>query len=158
MENSSIPAIISGLSGICTGIIGTYVATILKYRKELESELDRNVRAERIRTYPGLWKLLEVLARYDRPRRVTAAGLEALSVSMRVWFFYEGGIFLSEPTRDTYFSLKRELHRVGQASRARESQEPVTPELDRLVSLASQLRTQLTRDLGTRRASSIADH
>lgn len=142
-EKEILAAVIGGLFGI----VATYVAAVLKYRKDLEATFDTEIRRERIREYPKLWRLLELLAKYDRPGRVTAERLADLSKEMRAWFFHGGGIYLSDQARDGYFALKAELQKVAG--------EP--PPIDELVKAASLLRAHLTRDLGTRRTPALAD-
>ena len=158
MDDKVLVALIGGLFGLVSGAFGTYVSAILKFRKELETEFDKEIRKERIRTYLKLWQLLVVLARYDRPGPLDAARLEKLSVEMRTWFFEDGGIYLSDRARDSYFALKKKLPLVVEASRQREGQALEEQEVNQLVEAASLLRAHLTKDLGTRRSPPVADN
>jgi hypothetical protein len=153
MEEKVLAAVIGGLFGI----VGTYVAAILKFRKDLEADFDKEIRKERIQEYPKLWRLLELLAKYDRPDPVTPAHLADLSVAMRKWFFDGGGIYLSDRARESYFALKRQLQKVAHSSRQQSDQAIDEQEAGKLVQAASLLRAHLTRDLGTRRTPAIAD-
>jgi hypothetical protein len=45
-----LPIITAGI-----GILGTYLAAIQKYRKDLEAEFDKNLRSDRIKAYTNLW-------------------------------------------------------------------------------------------------------
>ena len=156
MDNTILVAVISGLFGLISGGFGTYLGAILKYRKELESAFDREIRKERIRVYPKLWQLLDVFARYDAPAPLDATRLETISVSMRAWFFEDGGIFLSDRARDSYFALKKNLRFVVEASHKRGTSALQDDEVKQLIESASLLRAHLTKDLGTRRSPAVA--
>jgi hypothetical protein len=73
--------------GVFTGFVTTYLTAIVKVRKDLESEFDREIRKERIEQYPKLFCLLKLLPRFDRPDPLTPSRLHNLSVDMRDWFF-----------------------------------------------------------------------
>ena len=157
MRTTLIVAIITGVLGMISGAVVAYVGAIVKYRKELEAEFDKEIRRERIRAYPKLWTHLELLARYDRPVPLDVGRLEGLSVAMRKWYFECGGIFLSERTRKSYFDLKSLLRQTMDPSRQASDGVPTDAEAEELVAAASLLRAHLTRDLGTRRSPPIAD-
>jgi len=157
MDKTWAIAISSGAVSAFIGAASAYLLAVLKYRKDLESEFDKSIRNERIRTYPELWRHLELLARYDRPAPLDLDHLQDLSVAMRKWYFECGGIYLSESTRVSYFDLKDRLRTaVESLSRpdAAASREGNMPEL---IGAASLLRAHLTRDLGTRRSAPVAD-
>jgi hypothetical protein len=157
MNHELTVAIITGVLGLISGAVVAYLGAVVKYRKELEAEFDKELRKERIRTYPELWRHLELLARYDRPAPLDVTHLHELSVSMRKWYFETGGIFLSEQTRDSYFDLKERL-RLRRSYRGPEGDgDPGEAKAQELVRAASLLRAHLTRDLGTRRSSPVAD-
>jgi hypothetical protein len=157
MDTTLTVAIITGELGVISGAVVAYVGAIVKYRHELEAEFDKELRKERIRTYPELWRHLELLARYDRPAPLDASHLQELSVAMRKWYFECGGIFLSARTRKSYFDLKGLLRRTMNAPRQEATSGPVDPDAPELVAAASLLRSHLTGDLGGRRSPPIAD-
>jgi len=115
------------LIGGLLGFLTTYVTAVYKFRKELEAEWDKEIRKQRMRTYPQLMRCLDVLARYDRPLPLNAETLANLSVSMRKWFFEVGGILLSDGTRKSYFDLKEGLSVTVSALR-KSGDKPIEPE------------------------------
>ncbi len=146
--------IISIISGLVGAFI-TYILAILKLRKELEIKYDTNLRDKRIPEYKELWKLLEDLAKYARPKQLTVDDLHKLTASLRQWYFEEGGIFLSDSSRDTYFALQEAIKEVlAGRSQAPES-EIDEPTYEMLRAKGSALRTALTRDVGTRKAPKL---
>lgn len=67
MDEKLIISIVSGLAGAFI----TYIFAVLKLRKELEFKYDTDLREKRIPKYLELWKLLEDLAKYERPKQLT---------------------------------------------------------------------------------------
>ena len=148
-------AVITGVFGIITGGLLTYVSAILKFRKDLEADYDKDLRSQRIRVYRDLWKRLELVARYDRPKPLNTETLRELTESMRVWYFEKGGLYLSEAARAAYFNLKDSIQKALQLpAGAREFEESDIP---KVLKDASLLRAQLTKDVGTRKSSPVAD-
>jgi hypothetical protein len=88
---------IGGIVGALIGVIGTYLVAILKHRKDLEFKYDTDLREKRITQYAELWKLLQDLAKYARPKQLNYEDLGNLSGSLRQWYFEKGGLLL--PTR-----------------------------------------------------------
>jgi hypothetical protein len=157
MDSSIAIAIITGLFGVVSGALVAYLGAILKFRKELEAEYDKDLRNKRIESYKELWKNLELLARYDRPGPLTPETLKDLSVAMREWYFEVGGLFLSEEARKTYFDLKQSLKNLIDDP-TYHGHEPLGEDGSKVILReASLLRARLTQDVGTRRSSAIAD-
>ena len=144
-----------GLASGLFGAVTTYVFAVLKLRKELEYKYDTDLRAQRIPKYQELWKALESLAKYARPKELTNADLEALTGALRKWYFESGGLFLSETSREAYFALQDGI-RDELESGGRSTAVPVEDgKFEVLRSLGSNLRTALTRDVGTRKEPRI---
>lgn len=157
MDKTFAVALVTGVVSATIGAVSAYIGAVVKYRKELESEFDREIRKERIRSYPELWRHLEQLARYDRPAPLDVRHAEALSVAMRKWYFESGGIFLSESTRVSYFDLKTRLQRAIESVDRKTEGPTEVANVPELVGAASLLRAHLTKDLGSRRSSPVAD-
>jgi hypothetical protein len=148
-------AVITGVFGIITGGLLTYVSAILKFRKDLEADYDKDLRSQRIRVYKDLWKRLELVARYDRPKPLNTEALRELTESMRIWYFEKGGLYLSEAARTAYFNLKNSIQKaLSRPDGAREFEQFDIPAI---LTDASLLRAQLTKDVGTRKSSPVAD-
>ncbi len=157
MDPSLATAIGSALLGLVTGMIGTYVGAVVKFRKDLEADYDKDLRNRRIEAYKSLWKLLQFLARYDRPKPLTAPLLHELSVAMRQWYFEVGGIFVSEETRTTYFELKDLLSPYSSARYDADKCLDNEPEVQLILNKARDLRSHLTHDIGTRKSPAIKE-
>jgi hypothetical protein len=110
----------------------------------------RDIRALRIAPYSELWKLLKPLAKYDLPQPLTVAVLEELSIALRDWYFDVGGLFLSEQSRGPYFELKETIRIISDRVRQQGSLPLSNAEIARVLAVASELRAQLAKDLGTR--------
>jgi hypothetical protein len=54
MNIDIVVAIIAGIFGIISGALVTYVGAVLKFRKDLESEYDKDLRSKRIESYKEL--------------------------------------------------------------------------------------------------------
>jgi hypothetical protein len=95
------------------GVVLTAVATLLiaswKVRDALEEAYDKELRSHRINSYLKLWAILDPFARYPRPVELTYSCLLETSTKLREWYFNEGGLFLSEATREAYFYLQDTL-------------------------------------------------
>ncbi|BAM01375.1 MULTISPECIES: hypothetical protein [Caldilinea] len=157
MDTTLLSPLITGLLGIVSGIVGTYLTAILKFRKDLEAEYDKDLRSRRLDVYKTLWNHLQLVARYDLPKPLTPSTLEELTIAMRTWYFNEGGIYLSEPTRARYFELKEAIKLVLETQNASSNQELNEHDRQRVLNLASLLRASMTSDVGTRKSSPLAD-
>jgi len=118
MNDPILNAVITGFIGLASGAALAYLGAILKFRKDLEAEYDKDLRRHRIDAYVELWKPLELLARYDRPKPLNRKTLKELSVAMREWYFRVGGLFLSEDARKAYF-VSRKRSRISLKAHSR---------------------------------------
>ena len=107
-NDTVLVAIISLLSGI----VLTYVGAIVKFRRDLQSKYDIDLRNKRIKAYKLLWQLLEPLAYYSPATLVTYGIIQEMSEKMREWYYKTGGMFLSESSRDAYFDVQKEVMKV----------------------------------------------
>ncbi len=73
MSEIFVTEIINALPVILVGALIAYLFAVLKLRKELEFKYDTDLRDKRIARYLELWKLLEDLAKYARPKELTFA-------------------------------------------------------------------------------------
>lgn len=135
----------SAVLGALTGIL----TTSWKARKDLESEYDISLRKDRTEVYRDLWSRLESLAFYAAPT-VTYEDAEKLTGSLREWFFQQGGLFLSERTREPYFDVQGALQGILRQERSDDLVAVEEESLSLLRELASRLRTSMTEDVETR--------
>jgi hypothetical protein len=151
MNETIITGIVSAFSG---GLIA-YVFAVFKLRKEFEFKYDTDLRDKRITQYLELWKLLEDLAKYARPKALTFTDLELLTTSLREWYFQKGGLFLSDNSRDCYFDLQDAIKNVLVANSEAKETEIAEQTYESLRSVGSNLRTALAQDVGTRKAAKL---
>ena len=104
-NDTVLVAIISLLSGI----VLTYVGAIVKFRRDLQSKYDIDLRNKRIKAYKLLWQLLEPLAYYSPATLVTYGIIQEMSEKMREWYYKTGGMFLSESSRMHILMSKKKL-------------------------------------------------
>jgi len=132
------------------GAVGSYLALVWKVRKDLEAAYDKDLRDRRLVTYVTLWAHLEPLAKYARRGPVNGAILGQLSEQLRHWYFADGGIYLSDDTRDAYFKLQEQIleYLTGDID---EQKALGASEFEALRRSGSGLRTCMARDVGTRR-------
>ena len=134
-------AAVTAVVGLIAGIAGT----AYKSRKALESEYDIDLRKARVDVYKKLWGELQVLARYAPPA-FSRDTVERLSVALRIWYFEQGGIFLSKRARNAYFDLQEAL--VQTLDRV----DDPAPLRELLRKRGSSLRTAMAEDIATRDA------
>ncbi|HKX29290.1 MAG TPA: hypothetical protein VJ302_16460 [Blastocatellia bacterium] len=83
MYSNVVMAIITGMIGIVSGAILAYLGAILKFRKDLEAEDDKDLRNKRIEVDREPWKHLQLFARDDLPEPLNSQSIEKLSIEMR---------------------------------------------------------------------------
>lgn len=143
-------ALISAIS-VIVSTLATYFFGVLKAKRDLELEYDKNLRDKRLDAYKELWKLFQPMAKYSPPRTVTYWTINELSVNLRTWYFEVGGIFLSSNSRDKYFAVQDEIKAVLGRSQPQRYHEALPWKYWQAVfSKSSELRTSLAMDLGSR--------
>ncbi len=104
------------------GIIVAAITGILSYRSarwNLRRELEVDLRRQRLEAFKALWALSEPLAKYGRTgpaATATPASMEKLSGDLRHWYFAQGGMFLTDESRDAYFGFQDALQSVVQGA------------------------------------------
>lgn len=97
------------------GIVVAVVTGVLSYRTarwNLRRDLEVDLRRERLKAFKKLWALSEPLAKYGRNDSVTVvtpSTMEQLSRRLRHWYFTDGGMFLSNGSRDAYLAFQEAL-------------------------------------------------
>jgi hypothetical protein len=149
MEDKVLAAII----GAIAGGMSTYLGAILKFRVDLKSQYDKDLRDKRIAQYSDLWRLTGTFPKYARENRLMHQDLQTLMVALREWYFTKGGMFLSDASRDAYFALQEELKSVCDGFQPGSIVEETA--YQRLRGKGSAVRSALVRDVGTRKASEL---
>ena len=144
-------SLLIGISGavaaaLVTGLL-TYFVTAWKVRRDLYIEYDRGLRSDRLGAYVELWAWTQSFSRY-RPVAVTGGGATELLDRLTDWYYQQGGMYLSAAARGKYFAFMDLLK--GAAESADENAELAKVSFKRLQNCASELRSQITADVGTR--------
>jgi len=112
--------------------------------------VDTDLRERRITAYSELWKKTGTLPQWPRNRELTYQDLLNLTDELRKWYFETGGMYLSATARKAYGEVQESLTCVlakGNAGTVNDS------DYDTIRSKCSTLRTELTRDLLSRRVA-----
>jgi hypothetical protein len=141
-------AVLASTVTAAAGVVVASITGVLGYRSarwSLRKELEVDLRRQRLDAFKALWALSEPLAKYGRTgpaSRVTPASLAALSSKLRHWYFAQGGMFLTESSRDAYFAFQDALQAVIHTV-ADEDEELDEPTRERIREKGSLLRTSL---------------
>ncbi|MCR6489032.1 hypothetical protein M8542_40010 [Amycolatopsis sp. OK19-0408] len=133
-------------AALVTGLL-TYFVTAWKVRHELHVEYDRGLRSQRLKAYAELWSWTQSFSRY-RPTAVTGDGAAELIDRLTDWYFQGGGMYLSAAAREKYFAFMNSLKKA--AERTGSDGALGTVDFRVLQRRTSELRTQITKDVGTR--------
>ncbi len=77
-----------------------------KVIQDLQSDIDKDIRTQRLQHYQKLWGLMINLPKYPEPAVLDSQSLKTLSGLLRNWYFEGGGLVMSWKTRDKYFDLQ----------------------------------------------------
>ena len=142
--------VISALVGAIVSFLGSYW--------ERRAKVDEGLREARIPPYKTLWAATGRLPLWPRRDDVTYGELHDMSMDLRAWYFaQQGGIFLSGDARRAYEGVQVAINDLlaAKATDGADDNRRITPEeYGTLQQACSALRTQLTRDLLSRRAVS----
>lgn len=112
--------------------------------------IDTDLRAHRIEVYAELWKKTGLLPQWPRNPELTYEELQRFTNDLRIWYFERGGMYLSSGARHAYGEVQDALDSVlknNQDGKAKVKD----PDYDVVRNRCSELRTELTRDLLSRR-------
>lgn len=148
--------LIGGGAGLVSAIV-TYFATRAKIRLDLAAQYDKQLQDSRLETYKELWGMLEPLARFGRTELITYEVIRSISDQTRIWYFHKGGIYLTQRSRKPYFKWKGVMQPVldDRKLASQPHREIDEPQLERILTAGSALRTALSDDIGTKRLSRI---
>jgi hypothetical protein len=141
-------AVLASTVTAAAGVVVASITGVLGYRSarwSLRKELEVDLRRQRLDAFKALWALSEPLAKYGRTgpaSHVTPASLEALSNKLRHWYFAQGGMFLTDASRDAYYAFQDALQTVVQSAEDKD-QELDEPTRERVREKGSALRSSL---------------
>ena len=118
---------------------------------EFSTQIDVHLREQRIKVYGIIWQATSILPRWPRATNVTYPDILQFSEELRSWYFVEqGGMWLSTSARAAYGNLQETIWQIL----PQKSEGPITQEdYDAILTKCSLLRTELTKDLVSRRAA-----
>jgi hypothetical protein len=150
-----------GLLGVVLGALAggavTYATTRSRMRLELAYAYDRTLQEKRLEHYQRLFHLSRCVPRQWRPaEEPTRDDLRRFREDFHNWYFGEGagGMFLTQAAKDLYMRLQNALEMSatggpdGSGSDARRGSPLSTEESKAMRGLASELRHQMTEDVG----------
>jgi len=144
MESATSASIPTVLLTTISAFLGALVSHFLTQRRGL----DLAVYKHRGEVYKLLWQKTSLLPNWPRRKDVTYALIRALSVELRTWYFEVGGVYLSDPARKAYGNLQTVLNKFETAP---DSETLATEHYDLLRDRCSDLRSELTHDLLSRK-------
>jgi hypothetical protein len=147
-----VTQLFAALIGLLVGAAAAWIKAILAIREKVNEEL----RTRRLAAYPIVWRETAALSNWP-PAALTRKDLLELNLSLRVWYFTKGGLYLSENSRTRYGELKELIcARLDYWDDGDDEATTLaeTKYLD-LAKTCSAFRTSLTEDLETRRQRSL---
>jgi len=138
----AIVALLVGQKGF-DALVGNALARS-GWLRELRSDVDLELRRSRAEPYMELWRVTRCLPLWPRAADVTREDMTALSCNLREWYFNGGGMWLSAESRRAYEVLQTRLQDFA-------GKRGPLAEYDEIRVLCSQLRSDLTADLSSRR-------
>jgi hypothetical protein len=143
-------AVTAAIVGGLVSIVVSFAASAFTYR----TKVDEGLREKRLTLYKDLWQKTGLLPKWPRRTDLTYEQLHEFSEHLRKWYFDEGGIFLSEKSRDIYGKLQDTIGAVlSPAPKGLVSQRHEKDEYEIVRGKCSDLRSQLARDLLSRRGA-----
>lgn len=145
--------VVAALIGLVVGAAAAWIKAVLAIRGKVFEEL----RGRRLAVYPIVWRETAKLSFWP-PANLTREDLRELNLNLRIWYFTQGGMYLSAGSRDRYGELKQFicLHLDRLDDREGKAAAEVSREIhDVLAETCSAFRNSLTEDLETRRQRSV---
>ncbi len=153
MADSLQSVLVGAVAGLVSAVL-TYVSTRYKTRLELTAEYDKELQQGRLKAYTELWGILDKFPRYGREQPITHAVFVQVSNKTRDWYFHDGGIYLTRASRKPYFEMKELMEPLFQeAVKGSPTTELEEERINPIIEAGSTLRTSLSDDIGTKRAS-----
>jgi hypothetical protein len=133
---------------------GLTLGCITAHKQKLEEEYDITLRTRRTDAYKALWSSLYLFRLHSRPQMIYYRDIKNAVSKLTEWYYFEGGIFLSEASQKAYEVFIKRLREYDEEHPAG-YMEDGDCELERIRDAASTLRTILCKDIGTREESKI---
>ncbi|MCC6411163.1 MAG: hypothetical protein IT270_05870 [Saprospiraceae bacterium] len=137
------------LTTIIAGGVGYFTAW-LKYFADAEKSISDELWKLRKEKYQLLWVILKKMPKWPARKDFTFQNLRTLSDEMKDWYFEEGGMLL---TTESVLAYRLLQERMAAYYEREQELEKLMDKNDYyiIINLCSKLRTQLTRDLLSRK-------
>ncbi len=149
-----VTAVIGAAGGVISGVLGA-LATLrakgvdrwIEDRKLWVSAYDTKLLEQRLVEYKKLWKLTQPTSR-RHVAELDRAGARRLAGALTSWYYADGGMVMSEVTRDAFFAARESLDVL--------ERDPDSEGLrQQVVERFSMLRTALCEDMNSRRGPTL---
>ena len=90
--------------------IGAFIGALISHLLTQRRSLDLAMYKHRGEAYKGLWEKTFLLPRWPQRAGVTYAQLRTLSEELRHWYYFVGGVYLSDSARNAYSDLQEALN------------------------------------------------
>jgi hypothetical protein len=143
-------ALASAGIAVDSGFISAALNSWLQGRAQVSTEL----RESRTKLYPVVWEHTKLVSQWPWTD-ATFADLERLHLTLRGWYYDEGGgLYLSENSRGRYGDVQALIAAHVRAAETASAQLPDAV-YEAIANTCSSFRTALTEDLESRRQSSL---
>lgn len=134
-----LAALLGAMGVLAAGAFGAWGGVRVK-RLEYIAAYDVKILEQRLLEYRKLWKLTEQISQ-RRVSTLDGPAAAALSERLTLWYYNDGGMFLSASARDSFLKARAALdHLAGGGDH------------QHVVGSFSSLRTSLCRDVASRRS------
>jgi hypothetical protein len=146
MDNLVV-VVVSAITAAVVSGLGAMIQTALALR----TKVDESLRADRMAAYKVLWKKMELLPMWPRATDVTYQELDDLSKEFRDWYFSQGGFLLSAKAQKAYGKMQQQICDAVDEDASTKAPSVSEADYKAIRDRCSALRTELTRDLFSRR-------
>jgi hypothetical protein len=127
------------------------LGVIFKYWYDYKGMVAKLLWEKRYETYKKLLEVTGKLPLYPARADLVYGDVLHAAEEMRDWYFKEGGLLLSKKARDKYFAAQKKIVQVMKKQKKENVLDPVGDDYETIRSCFSELRTELTNDLMSRK-------
>jgi hypothetical protein len=132
------------------GALVAYVGAILKNIIDTRSKFDDALFQKRTDVYSKLWAITREVPKYPKREGIKYSDLKEYSERLKVWYYETGGIYMSKKSQRSYAALQEKIWGL---MKQEEEADIAESTYKALQEVGSDLRTELTKDLLSRRAA-----
>ena len=138
--------IVTAVVGALTGLGASFLKNKIDYRHEVRSDLwDK-----RFESYNRIWKLTQLIPLWPKNEKLTYKGLYEISLHFQHWYFQDGGILLSTPSRKSYGDMQEAISKIRPAQDQTMDSLVSNEDYQTVQSACSAFRSGITNELLSR--------